>query len=129
MHMGTISMHVPYLKNVPNPCMLHACFRNHACNMHEISNYSILLLESSCIKLSGFGHMKCAETCMKHACFRCSILSRDGTSPLYTSVRSLRDLYSLGPSALGYVNSVETCTSVYNLYLDATQKCGSHTMR
>ena len=40
-----------------------------------------------------------------------------GTSPLYTSVRSLRDLHSLGPSALGCVNSVETCTSVYNLYL------------
>ena len=35
----------------------------------------------------------------------------------YTSVRSLRDLHSLGPSALGCVNSVETCTSVYNLYL------------
>ena len=31
-------MHAPYLKNVPNPCMLHACFRNHACNMHKISN-------------------------------------------------------------------------------------------
>ena len=40
-----------------------------------------------------------------------------GTSPLYTSVRSLRDLHSLGPSALGCVNSVETCTSVYNLYI------------
>ena len=40
-----------------------------------------------------------------------------GTSPLYTSVRSLRDLHSLGPSALGCVNSVETCTSVYNLHL------------
>ncbi len=40
-----------------------------------------------------------------------------GTSRLYTSVRSLRDLHSLGPSALGCVNSVETCTSVYNLYI------------
>ena len=35
-----------------------------------------------------------------------------------TSVRSLRDLHSLGPSALGCVNSVETCTSVYNLHLE-----------
>ena len=68
--------HVPYLKNVPNPCMLYACFRNHACNMHEILNYSILSLEISCMELSGFGRMKCAETCMKHACFRRSILSR-----------------------------------------------------
>ena len=41
-----------------------------------------------------------------------------GTSPLYTSVRSLRDLHSLRPSALGCVNSIETCTSVYNLHLD-----------
>ena len=40
-----------------------------------------------------------------------------GTSPLYTLVRSLRDLHSLGPSALGCVNSVETCTWVYNLYM------------
>ena len=73
-------MHVPYLKNVPNPCMLHACFRNHACNMHEISNYSITLsLEISCMELSGFGRMKCAETCMKHASFRRSILSRAGS--------------------------------------------------
>ena len=40
-----------------------------------------------------------------------------GTSPLYTSVRSLRDLHSLGPSALDCVNSIETCTSVYNLHL------------
>ena len=44
--------------------------------MHEISNYSILSLEISCMELSGFGRMKCAETCMKHACFRRSILSR-----------------------------------------------------
>ena len=35
------------------------------------------------------------------------------TSPLYTSVQSLCDLHSLGPSALGCVNSVETCTLVY----------------
>ena len=75
--MHACNMHVPYLKNVPNPCMLHACFRNHACNMHEISNYSITLsLEISCMELSGFGRMKCAETCMKHASFRRSILSR-----------------------------------------------------
>ena len=40
-----------------------------------------------------------------------------GTSRLYTSVRSLCNLHSLGPSALSCVNSVETCTSVYNLYL------------
>ena len=75
------SIHVtcmsPYLKTIPNPCMLHACFRNHASNMHEISNYlHVLLLELSCMKFSGLGRMKCAETCMKHACFRRSILSR-----------------------------------------------------
>ena len=29
----------------------------------------------------------------------------------------LRDLHSLGPSALGCVNSVETCTLVYNLHI------------
>ena len=40
-----------------------------------------------------------------------------GTSPLYTSVWSLCDLHSLGPSALGCVNSIETCTSVYNLHV------------
>ena len=45
---------------------------------------------------------------------RCYGHMAHGTSPLYTSVRSLRDLHSLGPSALGCVNSVETCTSVYN---------------
>ena len=39
------------------------------------------------------------------------------TSRLYTSVRSLCDLHSFGPSAFGCVNSVETCTSVYNLHL------------
>ena len=48
---------------------------------------------------------------------RCYGHMAHGTSPLYTSVRSLRDLHSLGPSALGCVNSVETCTSVYNLYI------------
>ena len=77
------SIHVtcmsPYLQNVPNPCMLHACFRNHASNMQEISSYMhlhvIVLLEISYMKLSGFGCMKCAETCMKHACFRRSISS------------------------------------------------------
>ena len=36
---------------------------------------------------------------------------------LYTSVQSVRDLHSLRLSALGRVNSVETCTSVYNLHL------------
>ena len=45
-----------------------------------------------------------------------------GTSPLYTSVRSLHNLHSLGSSALGFVNSVETCTSVYNLYLYCSLK-------
>ena len=40
-----------------------------------------------------------------------------GTSPLYTSVRSLHDVHSVGPSALGCVNSVEICTSIYNLYI------------
>ena len=48
---------------------------------------------------------------------RCCGHMAHGTSPLYTSVWSLRDLHSLGPSALGCVNSIETCTSVYNLYL------------
>ena len=48
---------------------------------------------------------------------RCYGHMAHGTSPLYTSVRSLHDLHSLGPAALGCVNSVETCTSVYNLYL------------
>ena len=36
-----------------------------------------------------------------------------GTSWLHTSVRSLRFLHHLGPTALGGVNRVETCTSVY----------------
>ena len=49
---------------------------------------------------------------------RCYGHMAHGTSPLYTSVRSLHDLHSLGPSALGCVNSVETCTSVYNLYIN-----------
>ena len=49
---------------------------------------------------------------------RCYGHMAHGTSPLYTSVRSLRDLHSVGPSALGCVNSVETCTSVYNLHID-----------
>ena len=40
-----------------------------------------------------------------------------GTSPLCTSVRSLRNLHSLGPSALSCVDSIETCTSVYDLHL------------
>ena len=53
---------------------------------------------------------------------RCYGHMAHGTSPLYTSVRSLRDLHSLGPSALGCVNSVETCTSVYNLYLSSGGK-------
>ena len=48
---------------------------------------------------------------------RCYGHMAHGTSPLYTLVRSLRDLHSLGPSALCCVNSVETCTSVYNLYM------------
>ena len=57
---------------------------------------------------------------------RCYGHMTHSTSPLYTSVRSLRDLHSLGPSALGRVNSVETCTSVYNLYISCTQTlfCG-----
>ena len=53
---------------------------------------------------------------------RCYGHMAHGTSPLYTSVRSLRDLHSLEPSALGCVNSVETCTSVYNLYVEPTEK-------
>ena len=51
---------------------------------------------------------------------RCYGHMAHGTSLLYTSVRSLRDLHSLGPSALGCVNRVEICTSVYNLHLLAT---------
>ena len=83
--------HMEYAWNMQVSCMKYAYFscmehaQNmheiqapiHAYNMYEISNYSILLLEISCMKLSGFGRMKCAETCMKHACFRRSILSRD----------------------------------------------------
>ena len=46
-----------------------------------------------------------------------------GTSPLYTLVWSLRDLHSLRPLVLGCVNSVETCTSVYNLYIIANMLC------
>ena len=49
---------------------------------------------------------------------RCYGHMAHGTSLLYTSVRSLRDLHSLWPSALGCVNSVETCTSVYNLHIE-----------
>ena len=77
------SMHVTcmfhiYLKNVPNPCMLHACFRNHACNMHEISNYAIIIVTGNFMhETFWIGRMKCAETCMEHACFRHSILRRD----------------------------------------------------
>ena len=48
---------------------------------------------------------------------RCYDHMAHGTSPLYTSVRSLRDLHSRGPKARGCVNRVETCTSVYNLHL------------
>ena len=47
--MHACNMHVPYLKNVLNPCMLHVCFKIHACHMHD---YSILSLEISYMKLS-----------------------------------------------------------------------------
>ena len=40
-----------------------------------------------------------------------------GTSLLYTLIRSLHDLHSLGPLALSCVNSIETCTLAYNLHL------------
>ena len=62
---------------------------------------------------------------------RCYDHMAHGTSPLYTSVRSLRDLHSLGPSALGCVNSVETCTSVYvyNLYMYIYTVINGHVMR
>ena len=42
-----------------------------------------------------------------------------GTSRLHTSVLSLHFLHHLGPMALDGVNSVETYTSVCNLYLIA----------
>ena len=48
---------------------------------------------------------------------RCYGHMAHGTSQLYTLVRSVHNLHSLGPSALGCVNSVETCTSVINLYI------------
>ena len=40
-------------------------------------------------------------------------------SYMHTLVRSLCNLHSLGPLDLGCVNSVETCTSVYNLHISA----------
>ena len=49
---------------------------------------------------------------------RCYGHMAHGTSLLYTSLRSLRDLHSLRPSSLGCVNSVETCTLVYNLHIN-----------
>ena len=48
---------------------------------------------------------------------RCYGHMAHGTSPLYTSVQSLRDLHSLGSLALGCVNSIETCTLVHNLHV------------
>ena len=70
---------------------------------------------------------------------RCYGHMAHGTSPLYTSVRSLRDLHSRGPNiprcrslrdlhnrgpkARGCVNRVETCTSVYNLHLNDVYVC------
>ena len=63
------SVHVtcmsPYL---PNPCMLHTCFRNHACNMHA---WKFQTIQYCYWKFhpgnSGFGRVKCAETCMFQA--------------------------------------------------------------
>ena len=74
---------------------------------HDDSNGCWVLLELTFIASAVVTRMR----------MRCYGHMAHGTSPLYTSVRSLRDLHSLGPSALGCVNSVETCTSVYNLYL------------
>ena len=45
--------------------------------MHVIAYSLTLLLEISCMKITGFSRMKCAETYTKHGCFRCSISSRD----------------------------------------------------
>ena len=52
------SLHVPVLSH--ETCMVHAHYalQDHAISMHEIM----------C--------MECAETCLKLACFRCSISSR-----------------------------------------------------
>ena len=52
-------------------------------------------------------------------CYHAEALSRPHSlwykSVIYL-VRSLRYLHSLRPSALGCINSIETCTSMYNLY-------------
>ena len=45
-------------------------------------------------------------------------MRRHGTSQLYHSVRSLRDLHSLGACGPQCVNPVETSTSWYNLYIN-----------
>jgi hypothetical protein len=66
----------------------------HACVHHT------LLLEISCMKLSSFTRMKCAETCMKHACFRRSI---------YTLYSQLRDL---SHKAMHAYSSCRCCTVV-----------------
>ena len=58
------------------------------------------------------------------------------TSQLYTLVQSLHDLHSLGPSALNYLSSEETCTSVYiqNMFeitfpiLDYVNESSDHVM-
>ena len=53
-----------------------ACYMHVSGIMHGIVNSSVLSLQISCMKITGCSRMKCAETCLKHACFRCSILSR-----------------------------------------------------
>ena len=61
------SMHVTYMSHSWKMSQIPACYMHVSGIMHithEISNYSILLLDISCRKLSGFGCMKCTETCM-----------------------------------------------------------------
>ena len=45
-------------------CKTLACYMHVSGIMNGIANSSILLLEISCMKITGFSHMKCAEICM-----------------------------------------------------------------
>ena len=91
-----------------NSCVFHAGklhestsanpYMNHACDLpekhpnslhvtcmtsedlHEKPHYAILQLKISCMNIPIIHCMKCAVTCLKHACIRRSILSR-GVSP------------------------------------------------
>ena len=76
---------------------------------HNVSNSCWVLLELIFVASAVITRVR--KHCYGHVAH--------GTSQLHTSVRSLCDLHSLGPLALGCVNSVETCTSVnyYNLQI------------